>query len=76
MDPPEPDSPPGPKPTPNVGDFFWVGTACVIAIVGAGGAGYGLDSALNTLPWLTFLGLAFGVVSAVLIVVSQMRKYL
>ena len=31
---------------------------------------------LNTSPWLTFAGLAFGIVSAVLMVVAQMRKFL
>jgi len=57
-------------------DFFWLGTAVVISVVGAGAIGYGLDDAFGTTPWLTFAGLAFGVLCAVLIVVNQVRKFL
>jgi len=60
---------------PELGDFFWMGTACAISVVGAGAAGYALDSWLNTTPWLTFAGLAFGIVSAVLLCVAQVRKF-
>ena len=65
-----------PKRAPTFGDFFWIGTACAISVVGAGAIGYGLDTVLHTTPWLTFAGLAFGVVSAVLLVVAQLRKFL
>lgn len=58
-----------------MGDFFWMGTACAVSVVGAGAAGYGLDSWLNTTPWLTFAGLAFGIVSAVLLCIVQVRKF-
>jgi hypothetical protein len=72
---PEPDgSAPG-KATPTMGDLFWVGTACAIAVVAGGGIGYAVDSALGTLPWFTIGGLAFGVVSAVLLAVNQFRKF-
>lgn len=64
------------KASPRLADLFWLGTACALSVVIGGGVGYGLDSAFNTLPWLTFSGLAFGVVSAVLLAVSQVRKYL
>lgn len=64
------------KREPTVGDLFWLGTACAISVLGAGAIGYGLDALLGTTPWLTFAGLAFGIVSAVLLVVSQMRKFL
>jgi len=70
--PPEPTS----KPVPKLGDLFWLGTACAISVVGGGAIGYGLDAAFHTAPWLTFAGLAFGIVSAVLLTVSQVRKYL
>lgn len=63
-------------PSPSFGDFFWLGTGCAIAIVAGGAIGYGLDTALGTQPWLTFGGLAFGVISAVLLAVSQVRKFL
>ncbi|MGC8470722.1 MAG: AtpZ/AtpI family protein [Acidimicrobiales bacterium] len=70
---------PGPgtnKPTPSFGDLFWVGTACAIAIVAGGGIGYAIDDAAGTLPWFTLAGLAFGVLSAVLLAVNQLRKYI
>ena len=65
-----------PKRTPTFGDLFWLGTAWVIAVVGAGAIGYALDNVLHTTPWLTFAGLAFGVTSAVLLTVDQVRKFL
>lgn len=66
---------PGKRP-PTLGDLFWIGTACAISVIGAGAIGYAVDDALGTLPWFTLGGLAFGVLSAVLIVVNQMRKFL
>jgi hypothetical protein len=69
--------PPGPpKRAPSLGDFFWLGTACAISVVGAGAIGYGLDSWLGLTPWLSFAGLAFGVLCAVLMTVVQVRKFL
>ena len=62
--------------TPSLGDLFWVGTACALAIILAGGIGYALDDAFHTLPWITIAGLVFGVVSAVLLAVNQFRRYL
>ncbi len=64
------------KRAPTLGDVFWIGTACAIAIVAGGGIGYAIDDAAGTLPWFTFAGLVFGVVSAVLLAVNQFRKYL
>jgi hypothetical protein len=74
----ETDSPAeGPTPPgPGLGDLFWIGTACAICIVGAGAAGFGLDAWLGTSPWLTFAGLAFGITSAVLLTVAQVRRWL
>jgi hypothetical protein len=63
------------KRSPSLGDFFWVGTACAISIVLGGGIGYAIDDAAGTLPWFTIAGLAFGVVSAVLLAVNQFRKF-
>ncbi len=60
---------------PGLGDFFWMGTACAISIVLGGGIGYWLDSVFGITPWLTFAGLVFGMVSAVLLVVVQIRKF-
>lgn len=64
------------KRPPGFGDLFWIGTACAIAVVGGGAIGYALDSTLGTLPWITFGGLAFGVVSAVLLAVKNLQKFL
>lgn len=67
---------PAPKPSPTLGDLFWIGTACAISVIAGGGIGYALDSWLRTTPWITFGGLAFGIVSAVLLAVSQLRRFL
>jgi hypothetical protein len=64
-----------PTPTPSFGDFFWVGTACALSVVIAGAAGYLLDSWLGTTPWLSFAGLAFGIVSAVMIGFKALGRY-
>jgi hypothetical protein len=64
------------KREPTLSDLFWLGTGCAVALLGAGAIGYGLDAVFNTSPWLTFAGLAFGIVSAVLLVVAQMRKFI
>lgn len=70
---------PGPRPAgrrqPSLGDLFWVGTACAISIVAGGAIGYAVDDAAGTSPWFTVAGLAFGVLSAVLLAVNQFRKY-
>jgi hypothetical protein len=64
------------KRAPTLGDLFWVGTACALAIILGGGIGYALDDAFHTSPWITIGGLVFGVVSAVLLAVNQFRRYL
>jgi F0F1-type ATP synthase assembly protein I len=74
---PDPSSTPSPaKRSPTFGDLFWVGTGCAVSVVAGGAIGYGLDAIWHTTPWLTFAGLAFGVVSAVLLAVAQVRKFL
>lgn len=66
---------PSGKRAPKLADVFWVGTACALAIVLGGAIGYALDDVFHTTPWLTIAGLAFGVVSAVLLAVNQFRRY-
>jgi hypothetical protein len=72
----QPAKPQPAKPQPTFGDFFWIGTGCAICILGAGGIGYALDDWLGTTPWFTFVGLGFGIVSAVLLVVAAVRRFL
>jgi F0F1-type ATP synthase assembly protein I len=61
--------------SPTIGDLFWVGTACAISVVAGLGLGYLVDQWANTTPWLTFAGLAFGIASAVLLAVRQLRRF-
>ena len=73
---PTPEPPAGHQPRePKLGDFFFIGTACALSVVGAGAIGYFLDLALGTQPWLTFVGLAFGITSAVLLAIVNLRKF-
>jgi hypothetical protein len=73
---PTPDTPPEHQPRePKLGDFFFIGTACALSVVGAGAIGFFLDSAFGTQPWLTFVGLAFGITSAVLLTIVNLRKF-
>lgn len=68
--------PEGRRNPPNWLDFLTLGTSCALSIVLGGGLGYLLDSWLNTTPWLTFAGLAFGITSAVMLAVVRLRQFL
>jgi F0F1-type ATP synthase assembly protein I len=68
--------PQSPNPTPSIIDFLTMGVASALCLVLGGGIGYGIDALTGTSPILTFVGLAFGVVAAVLVTVTQVRKYL
>ncbi len=72
----DPDGAPAPsRREPSLGDFFWMGTAVAISVIAGGAIGYGLDAWLGTQPWLTFVGLVFGIVSAVMLSLAQVRKF-
>ncbi|MGP8059933.1 MAG: AtpZ/AtpI family protein [Acidimicrobiales bacterium] len=73
---PPPDAKGPGKRAPRLGDLFWLGTACAVSVVGAGAIGYALDTWLGLTPWLTFAGLAFGILCAVLLTVVELRKFL
>ncbi|HMD45465.1 MAG TPA: AtpZ/AtpI family protein [Acidimicrobiales bacterium] len=73
---PDPGPPPGPGHDPTLGDFFFLGTAAAICVIAGGGIGYALDSWLNTSPWLSFAGLAFGITAAVMLVAERVRRSL
>ena len=49
-----------------IGQLSTLGMSFVLAIVLGFGAGYWLDSVLNTRPWLSFIGFFFGLAAAVL----------
>ena len=69
-------TPPGRNPTPSIIDFLTMGVSSALCLVLGGGIGYGIDALAGTSPILTFVGLAFGVVAAVLVTVTLVRKYL
>jgi hypothetical protein len=66
----------GPNPTPSIIDFLTMGVSTALCLVLGGGIGYGIDALVGTSPVLTFVGLAFGVVAAVLVTITLVRKYL
>jgi F0F1-type ATP synthase assembly protein I len=70
------ESTPPRNPTPSIIDFLSMGVASALCLILGGGIGYGIDALAGTSPILTFVGLAFGVVAAVLVTVTQVRKYL
>lgn len=49
-----------------IGQMSTLGMSFVLALVLGFGAGYWLDSVLNTKPWLSFIGFFFGLAAAVL----------
>jgi F0F1-type ATP synthase assembly protein I len=54
---------------------MWMGTACAVSVIGGGAIGYGLDDWWHTSPIFTFVGLAFGILCAVLSSIVQIRKF-
>lgn len=77
--PPEPDAPPPDadrRLSPGAVAFLGLGLACALSLALAAGLGFVVDGWLHTSPLLTLIGLAFGLVAAVLMVVSTIRKYL
>ena len=56
--------------------FLTLGVAWAVALAIGWGLGYLLDRWLGTSPVLSLVGLAFGLVLAVLMTVVRVRKYL
>lgn len=79
---PDPEAAPGPEPdseprsAPGIIDFLSMGVASALCLILGGGIGVGIDALAHTSPLWTFVGLGFGVVCAVGVTVSQVRKYL
>ena len=61
---------------PRLFDFLSLGLGVALCVVLAAGGGYLLDGALGTSPLFTFVGLAFGIASAVLLTVAKIRRNL
>lgn len=76
LDPDPPKAGSDPTSGPGIVDFLTMGLASALCLVFGGSIGYGADALAHTGPWLTFVGLAIGVVAAVLVTVSQVRKNL
>jgi hypothetical protein len=74
--PPGPESGSEPRTAPGIIDFLTMGLASALCLVLAGGIGMGIDAIAHTSPLWTLVGLGFGVVAAVLVTVSQVRKHL
>ncbi len=55
-----------PSPWKSVGDVAQVGMVLVVAIVIGLGLGYAADRWLGTKPWLTLVGLGFGIAAGFL----------
>ncbi|MGO8871377.1 MAG: AtpZ/AtpI family protein [Acidimicrobiales bacterium] len=66
-------------PDPTMGaaiEFLTLGIAAALSLVAGGGIGYLIDDWAGTSPWFTLIGLVFGIVCAVLLVVSRVRRLL
>jgi hypothetical protein len=61
---------------PGITDFLTMGVASALCLVLAGGIGVAIDAVAHSTPLWTFVGLGFGVVAAVLVTVSLVRKNL
>jgi F0F1-type ATP synthase assembly protein I len=78
---PDPESgepPPSHEPTVVAAavEFLSLGLAAAVSLVAGGAAGYFLDRWLGTSPLFVLIGVALGVVMAVLMTVARVRKYL
>lgn len=65
-----------PRTAPGIIDFLTMGVASALCLIVAGGIGLGIDAVAHTTPLWTFVGLGCGVVAAVLVTLTQVRKNL
>jgi Putative F0F1-ATPase subunit Ca2+/Mg2+ transporter len=66
----------GPPLAPGVIELLTLGMAGALSLVAGGAIGYFIDGWAGTSPAFTLVGLAFGVVVAVLMTIARVRKYL
>jgi ATP synthase protein I len=57
-------------------EFLTLGLSIAVLLVAGGGLGYAVDRWLGTSPLFLLIGLALGIVAAVLMTVARIRKYL
>jgi F0F1-type ATP synthase assembly protein I len=57
-------------------EFLTLGLTVAVALVGLAALGYAVDRWLGTSPWFTLVGVVLGIVAAVLITVSRVRRFL
>ena len=57
-------------------EFLTLGLTVAVALVGLAALGYVVDRWLGTSPWFTLVGVVLGIVAAVLITVSRVRRLL
>jgi F0F1-type ATP synthase assembly protein I len=68
--------PPSEDPAAGAIEFLTLGIAVAVVVVGFGALGYLADGWAGTTPWLTLVGLALGITTAVLLTIARVRKYL
>jgi F0F1-type ATP synthase assembly protein I len=61
---------------PGIADLLTMGLSSAMCLVAGGGIGYAIDDAVHSSPLWTLVGLGFGLVSGVMLMVSKVRKYL
>ncbi len=70
----------GPHPpegdVPGAIELLTLGIAAAVTLAAGGGLGYLIDGWAGTSPIFTLVGLAGGIVAAVLLTVTRVRKYL
>lgn len=64
------------KPSPSFSTLIGMGVATALCIAVGVGGGYWLDRTFHTGVLLTFVGLALGVVAAIVVVYSDVKSFL
>jgi F0F1-type ATP synthase assembly protein I len=62
--------------SPGAVEFMSLGLSIAVLLVAGGGLGYAVDRWVGTSPLFLLVGLALGIVAAVLMTVARVRKYL
>jgi ATP synthase protein I len=71
-----PPTPGGSDPVRGAVEFLTLGLTVAVALVVCAALGYLVDRWLGTSPWFTLVGVVLGIVAAVLLTVSRVRRLL